>query len=59
MHLRMMELARQEMMARGFDVMGAYLSPVNDAYWKKDLVNGRHRVRMCQHATTYSGKLIN
>ena len=39
----------------GFDVLGCYISPVNDAYWKQALAPGRHRVRMCQLATADSG----
>lgn len=39
----------------GFDVLGCYMSPVNDAYWKAALAGGRHRVRMCQLATADSG----
>jgi len=37
-------------MAQGYDVLGSYLSPVNDAYWKKGLVTGIHRLRMCDKA---------
>lgn len=40
----------------GFDVLGCYMSPVNDAYWKAALASGRHRVRMCQLATADSGE---
>lgn len=54
MHLRMLELARQEMRARGFDVWGAYLSPVNDAYWKRSLAPGAHRLQMCLAAAADS-----
>jgi nicotinamide mononucleotide adenylyltransferase len=32
-------------------VVGAYLSPVGDAYQKKGLAPAAHRVRMCQLAT--------
>jgi len=56
MHLRMLELARQAMNSAGMDVVGAYLSPVNDAYWRKALVAGRLRVRMCQLAAQDSGR---
>lgn len=41
----------------GYDVLGCYMSPVNDAYWKQMLAPGRHRVRMCQLATADSGAL--
>ena len=54
MHVRMLELARQELFSRGYDVLGAYISPVNDAYWKRDLAPGRHRVQMCHEATADS-----
>ncbi|KAJ3691543.1 hypothetical protein LUZ61_020707 [Rhynchospora tenuis] len=50
MHLRMFELARDELTARGFIVLGGYLSPVNDAYKKKDLISAIHRIRMCELA---------
>ncbi|KAJ1697934.1 hypothetical protein LUZ63_006446 [Rhynchospora breviuscula] len=50
MHLRMFELARDELTARGFIVLGGYLSPVNDAYKKIDLISGFHRIRMCELA---------
>jgi hypothetical protein len=39
----------------GWDVLGGYLSPVNDAYWKRALAPGRQRLRMCQLATADSG----
>lgn len=39
----------------GCDVLGCYMSPVNDAYWKQALAPGRHRVRMCQLAAADSG----
>jgi nicotinamide mononucleotide adenylyltransferase len=35
MHLRMFELARDELRSKGFHVLGGYMSPVNDAYKKK------------------------
>lgn len=50
MHLRMLDLARHALMAQGYDVLGSYISPVNDAYWKKGLVAGNHRLRMCDKA---------
>lgn len=50
MHLRMLDLARHALMDQGYDVLGSYLSPVNDAYWKKGLVAGIHRLRMCDKA---------
>ncbi|CAN6245643.1 unnamed protein product [Urochloa humidicola] len=35
MHLRMFELAKDELQQRGSCVLGGYMSPVNDAYKKK------------------------
>jgi len=35
MHLRMFELAKDELQQRGYHVLGGYISPVNDAYKKK------------------------
>uniref|UniRef100_A0A0E0M073 Cytidyltransferase-like domain-containing protein n=1 Tax=Oryza punctata TaxID=4537 RepID=A0A0E0M073_ORYPU len=35
MHLRMFELAKDELQQRGYCVLGGYMSPVNDAYKKK------------------------
>eukprot|EP00887_Chlorella_sp_A99_P005479 scaffold1.g5479.t1 len=61
LHLRMLELAQQALSkarAAGFDVLGAYMSPVNDAYWKQALAPGSHRVRMCQLATQESDSIM-
>ncbi|PSC73874.1 nicotinamide mononucleotide adenylyltransferase [Micractinium conductrix] len=58
MHLRMLELAQQAMAQAGFDVLGCYMSPVNDAYWKQALAPGRHRVRMCQLAAADSESIM-
>ena len=54
MHLRALELARQELFFRGIDVLGAYISPVNDAYWKPSLISGLHRLQMCELAVKNS-----
>lgn len=48
-HIRLLCAARDTLMARGH-VSGAYMSPVNDAYGKKDLVSAEHRVAMCRLA---------
>ncbi|KDD77093.1 hypothetical protein H632_c21p1 [Helicosporidium sp. ATCC 50920] len=53
-HLRMLELARDAMCSLGADVLGAYLSPVGDAYWKPGLASAQHRVRMCELAAESS-----
>lgn len=50
MHLRMLELARETLLNEGYDVIGAYISPVNGAYKKAGLVASEHRVQMCQLA---------
>ncbi|KAK9743072.1 hypothetical protein RND81_03G215100 [Saponaria officinalis] len=50
MHLRMFELARDALNSEGYHVIGAYMSPVNDAYEKKGLICAEHRIQMCQLA---------
>ncbi|KAG2423114.1 hypothetical protein HXX76_002338 [Chlamydomonas incerta] len=50
MHLRMAELAANELMRRGHDVWGVYLSPVADAYGKAGLAPAVDRVAMCRLA---------
>nr|CAB3451476.1 unnamed protein product [Digitaria exilis] len=50
MHLRMFELAKDELQQRGYRVLGGYMSPVNDAYKKKDLLPAAHRIRFCELA---------
>ena len=34
----------------GVDVLGGYLSPVNDSYGKPGLLAAEHRLRMCELA---------
>uniref|UniRef100_A0A0D9Z022 Cytidyltransferase-like domain-containing protein n=1 Tax=Oryza glumipatula TaxID=40148 RepID=A0A0D9Z022_9ORYZ len=43
MHLRMFELAKDELQQRGYSVLGGYMSPVNDAYKKKAMQKGFQR----------------
>nr|KAJ0211611.1 hypothetical protein LSAT_V11C400210380 [Lactuca sativa] len=50
MHLRLFELARDALNSKGFNVVGGYMSPVNDAYQKKGLIPSEHRIEMCQLA---------
>ncbi|KAL9234509.1 hypothetical protein vseg_009375 [Gypsophila vaccaria] len=50
MHLRMFELARDALTSEGYHVIGAYMSPVNNAYVKKGLICAEHRIQMCQLA---------
>eukprot|EP00811_Abedinium_folium_P004771 NODE_14392_length_1111_cov_12.131098.p1 GENE.NODE_14392_length_1111_cov_12.131098~~NODE_14392_length_1111_cov_12.131098.p1 ORF type:complete len:322 (+),score=55.36 NODE_14392_length_1111_cov_12.131098:133-966(+) len=45
-HLRMMEEARDAMVAKGFYVAGGVLSPVHQMYNKRNLVPMHHRLRM-------------
>ena len=58
MHLRMLDLARHALMSQGTDVLGSYLSPVSDAYWKPGLLNGGHRRAMCQYASKSSPHIM-
>ncbi|CAL5228862.1 g12073 [Coccomyxa viridis] len=53
-HLRMFELAADELIKGGYDVLGGYMSPVNDAYSKKGLAPAQHRVEMCRLAAQTS-----
>lgn len=57
-HLRVLEVVREEFMRRGVDVYGAYLSPVHNAYKKKGLEPGNHRLAMCYAAAEDSGMLM-
>ncbi|XP_050148669.1 nicotinamide/nicotinic acid mononucleotide adenylyltransferase-like isoform X1 [Malus sylvestris] len=57
MHLRMMELARDTLNSEGFCVVGAYISPVNDAYSKKGLISAEHRVQLC-HLSCKSSEFV-
>ncbi|OMP04228.1 hypothetical protein COLO4_09836 [Corchorus olitorius] len=50
MHLRMFELARDALNSDGFNVIGGYMSPVNDAYKKKGLIAAEHRIELCNLA---------
>ncbi|KAK7260779.1 hypothetical protein RIF29_27076 [Crotalaria pallida] len=50
MHLRLFELARDALNSEGYCVIGGYMSPVNDAYKKKNLVSAEHRIRLCRLA---------
>jgi len=47
MHLRLFEIAKDHLTAKGIQVLGGVISPVNDNYAKKSLnVNSSHRVKM-------------
>jgi len=45
-HLRLLEDARDQLIASGYHVAGGFLSPVHGAYGKKSLVPMHHRVNM-------------
>ncbi|XP_071948511.1 nicotinamide/nicotinic acid mononucleotide adenylyltransferase 3-like isoform X2 [Antedon mediterranea] len=51
MHLRMFEIAKDYLHRTGnYKVLGGIISPVNDAYGKKDLIDSVHRLEMCRLA---------
>ncbi|KAL3141122.1 hypothetical protein ABBQ38_003475 [Trebouxia sp. C0009 RCD-2024] len=54
MHLRMFDVAAQVLRKAGRDVLGGYMSPVNDAYHKPGLLPAHHRIAMCQRAVAES-----
>lgn len=45
-HLRMMEMAKEHMNLLGYEVVGGYISPVNDVYGKPGLIPAKHRLEM-------------
>ncbi|GFG34513.1 hypothetical protein Cfor_06441 [Coptotermes formosanus] len=56
MHLRMFEIARDHLHRLGYcNVVGGILSPVHDAYGKKELVSAKHRCEMLHLALQNSG----
>ncbi|TNY18333.1 hypothetical protein DMC30DRAFT_412404 [Rhodotorula diobovata] len=51
LHLRLFEMARDDAAFNTqFQVIGGYLSPVNDRYRKLGLASAKHRVAMCDAA---------
>ncbi|XP_057822452.2 uncharacterized protein LOC131034873 isoform X1 [Cryptomeria japonica] len=58
MHLRMFELARDALLSDGYAVLGGYMSPVNDAYGKKDLASAEHRIKLCELACEDSSYIM-
>lgn len=58
MHLRMFEVARDALAKRGWDVVGGYVSPVNDSYEKKTLIPSKHRIDMCKLAVENSDMIM-
>lgn len=56
MHLRMFEIARDYIHSQGLGtIVGGFVSPVHDAYGKKDLVAAHHRISMLKLALRSSG----
>ncbi|CAH2096759.1 unnamed protein product [Euphydryas editha] len=56
MHLRMFEIARDYIHSLGLGtIVGGIVSPVHDAYGKKDLVAAHHRISMLKLALRTSG----
>ncbi|KAL6533321.1 hypothetical protein OROMI_027433 [Orobanche minor] len=47
MEARIDLLARDALSSKGFCVIGGYMSPVNDSYRKKGLIQAAHRIAMC------------
>ena len=55
LHLRMFEMAADyAKFNTDFEVVGAYLSAVGDAYKKSGLVKAEHRINMCNLAIDQS-----
>ena len=55
LHLRMFEMAADyARFNTDFEVVGAYLSAVGDAYKKTGLVKAEHRINMCDMAVEQS-----
>ncbi|XP_044738252.1 nicotinamide/nicotinic acid mononucleotide adenylyltransferase 1 [Chrysoperla carnea] len=50
MHLRMFEIARDYLQRKGEMVIGGIMSPVHDAYGKKELEHSTHRITMLKEA---------
>ena len=46
------------LMQLGYDMLGGYMSPVNDAYQKKDLAPAQQRVEMCKLAAESSDTVM-
>ncbi|KAL6912357.1 hypothetical protein ACP4OV_001162 [Aristida adscensionis] len=57
MHLRMFELAKDELQQLGYCVLGGYMSPVNDAYKKKAMQKSYQRtLTVLSRIRNYLGK---
>ena len=59
LHLRMFEVARDDARtSTNFEVVGGYLSPVNDTYNKPGLARADHRIAMCSLACEHESAWI-
>eukprot|EP01108_Squamamoeba_japonica_P005808 TRINITY_DN4698_c0_g1_i1.p1 TRINITY_DN4698_c0_g1~~TRINITY_DN4698_c0_g1_i1.p1 ORF type:complete len:252 (+),score=48.94 TRINITY_DN4698_c0_g1_i1:41-757(+) len=54
LHLRLFEMARDELQGANADVLGGFASPVADAYGKKGLAAAEHRLAMVDAALASS-----
>ncbi len=50
MHTRIFETARDHFAGTNIQIIGGFISPVHDAYGKKDLARAEHRVEMVKMA---------
>jgi len=59
LHLRMFEMACDYVRQNTeFEVVGRYLSPVNDSYQKPGLLSSQHRVAMCSIAADQASQTL-
>lgn len=50
LHLRLLEMAKDEAKRRGLEVLGGLISPVSDGYGKTFLAPSIHRLELCKRA---------
>ena len=59
LHLRMFEMCKDWVRSHSnYELVGAYLSPVSDAYKKSGLVGANHRIEMCRLACNESSWIM-
>jgi len=59
LHLRMFEMAKDFVRQNtDFEIVGGYLSPVNDTYKKPGLLNSQHRIAMCSLAANQASSWL-
>lgn len=59
LHLRMFEMCKDWVRSHSnYEIVGAYLSPVADAYKKSGLTSANHRIKMCQLAANESSWIM-